>query len=500
MAFILSIDAGTSSVRVSAVDEFGSIVYQSHSEIGTQSTVPGYAEQDPEEVCQVVSKCITDVLQQLGSKKVTAIGVTNQRESFVLVDPRSDEILSPIVLWLDRRSASSCDKLKEIGLEEEVRRSTGLAIDPYFTATKAKLVLSKLRSDGYSGPALLATVDSLIINRLSGGGWVTDPSNASRTLLYNIDELKFSDQLKNIFGLDEIQLPEVRPSFGTVATVDGTLHPALRGVPITGVLGDQQASLLGQGCTNSGSAKNTYGTGAFVLMNTGARRPVPGPGVLASVAWGLGDGSAHYVLEGSIFACGSILKWMRDDLRLFASYDEVAEIASSTRDTGGVYLVPAFEGLGSPWLDSRTKAAITGLSNSTTKAHLVRAAVEAMAYQTQDVVISMGEYAADPIAELRVDGGATVMDLLCQFQADQLGIPVTRGKSSECTTLGAAYAAGIGIGLWNDLDEVNRLYRADVTFEPTKSKAGPRSRHVRWLRSLSRARGASQRLGDTSSM
>ncbi len=354
------------------------------------------------------------------------------------------------------------------------------------------MVLSDLREGGFDGPVTLLTVDSFIIYKLTKQLPLTDASNASRTLLFDTDQMQFSDELIDIFGLQDLGLPQVRSSFELVAVVDQEIHPKLRGVGITGILGDQQASLLGQGCIEFGMAKNTYGTGSFILVNAGEVRPKPSLGLLVSIAWLMPDGKANFAIEGSIFACGSTLRWMRDDLKIFKDYPEASLLAQSVSDCGGVTLVPAFEGLGSPHLAPSIRASLTGISQGTSKAHIIRAAIEAMAFQTQDVISAINGLLGSPINNLRVDGGAAIMDLLCQFQADQLGIAVSRSASLESTTLGAAFASGLGSGVWSTMEEVASLQESDRLFVPTKSKSGPRSRHERWLLALEHARKFSQ--------
>ncbi len=492
MAVVIAIDAGTSSVKVSALDESARTLQSASLETKVVTDGLGKAEQDPMEVWKSILWCLRGVCDGLGDVSVASIGITNQRESFLLVDSRTMEPLTPLVLWLDRRSEQFCEALKDEGHGPRVTELSGLAIDPYFSATKAKMVLSDLREGGFDGPVTLLTVDSFIIYKLTKQLPLTDASNASRTLLFDTDQMQFSDELIDIFGLQDLGLPQVRSSFELVAVVDQEIHPKLRGVGITGILGDQQASLLGQGCIEFGMAKNTYGTGSFILVNAGEVRPKPSLGLLVSIAWLMPDGKANFAIEGSIFACGSTLRWMRDDLKIFKDYPEASLLAQSVSDCGGVTLVPAFEGLGSPHLAPSIRASLTGISQGTSKAHIIRAAIEAMAFQTQDVISAINGLLGSPINNLRVDGGAAIMDLLCQFQADQLGIAVSRSASLESTTLGAAFASGLGSGVWSTMEEVASLQESDRLFVPTKSKSGPRSRHERWLLALEHARKFSQ--------
>ncbi len=492
MAVVIAIDAGTSSVKVSALDESAKTVLSASLETTVTTDGMGKAEQDPTEVWNSVLWCLRSVCDGLGDRTVASVGITNQRESFLLVDSKTMEPLTPLILWLDRRSEKYCDGLKDQGYGPRVSELTGLAIDPYFSATKAKMALSDLREAGLDSKVTLLTVDSFIAHKLTKQPPLTDASNASRTLLFDTDKMRFSDELVDIFGLSEVALPEVKSSFESFQVIAQEFHPKLRGVEITGILGDQQASLLGQGCIRFGMAKNTYGTGSFILVNAGEIRPQPSHGLLVSVAWLMPDGKATYAIEGSIFACGSILRWMRDDLKIFNDYQEASLLAQSVNDSGGVVLVPAFEGLGSPHLTPSVRASITGISQGTSKAHIIRGAIEAMAFQTQDVISAINGLLENPIDNLRVDGGAAIMDTLCQFQADQLGIEVSRSASLESTTLGAAFASGLGSGFWSNMEELASLYESDRSFIPTKSKGGPRSRHDRWSIALEHAKRFSQ--------
>jgi glycerol kinase len=418
---------------------------------------------------------------------IAAIGITNQRETAVVWDRRTSEPRHRAIVWQDRRTAARCDALREAGSLPLVRERTGLVLDPYFSATKVEWLLTE---GGVAADADLAfgTVDSWLVWKLTGGAvHATDPSNASRTLLYDLRAGGWSAELCELFGVPAACLPEVRPSSGRFGTTaDGLPLPA--GIPVSGIAGDQQAALFGQACFQPGDAKNTYGTGSFVLMNAGTDCPPPVEGLLTTVAWSLG-GETTFALEGAIFVTGAAVQWLRDGLGLIREAAELGPLAATVNDTEGVYLVPAFTGLGSPWWDPYARGTVVGLTRGTGRAHLARAVVEAMAYQTRDVAEAMGQAAGRALTRLRADGGASVMDLLLQLQADQLQVPVARPVVQETTATGAAYLAGLAEGVWSSTDEVARHWQLDAEFAPQAPKAVADARYEGWRRAVERARG-----------
>ncbi len=404
---------------------------------------------------------------------VAAVGITNQRETLVLWDRKTIEPIAPAIVWQDRRTADECRRLRDAGHEQRVREVTGLVIDPYFTATKLAWALKNVEG---AKDAAAGTVDSWLIARLSEGrAHVTDASNASRTLLFDIGRGEWSEEMAELFGVSLANMPEVVDSSGPIAA------------NVTGVAGDQQAALFGQACTAEGMAKNTYGTGSFVLVQTGAHPVRSSTGMLTTVAWRRA-GKLSYALEGAIFVTGAALQWLRDGLGIIGAASEAGPLASSVPDTGGVFLVPAFVGLGAPHWDPYARGTIVGLTRGTGRAHLVRAAVEAMAYQTREVVEAMEMDMGERLTELRVDGGAAVMDVLCQLQADLLGIPVRRPRHTETTALGAAFLAGLGSGLWKDND-LAALWKLDREFEPRMSRDRADAMQAQWRRAVERSRG-----------
>jgi glycerol kinase len=431
-------------------------------------------EHDANEIWTAVQASERQALDAAGvtMSDVAAIGITNQRETLVLWDRKTLEPIAPAIVWQDRRTADMCARLREDGHEPRVREVTGLILDPYFSATKYAWALENIEG---AGGAAAGTVDAWLIARLSEGkAHVTDASNASRTLLFDINRGAWSEEMAELFGVPLANLPAVVDSSGPIAA------------NITGVAGDQQAALFGQACTADGMAKNTYGTGSFVLVQTGARRVPSTAGMLTTVAWRRG-GKLSYALEGAIFVTGAALQWLRDGLGIIASASEAGPLAASVADTGGVYLVPAFVGLGAPHWDPYARGVIVGLTRGTGRAQVVRAAVEAMAYQTRDVVEAMERDTGEKLKELRVDGGAAVMDVLCQLQADLLGITVRRPRRTETTALGAAFLAGLGAGLWSEGD-LATLWKLDREFEPRMSRDQADSLQAGWRRAVDRAR------------
>ena len=492
MSVVIAIDAGTTGVRSFAVRSDGTPAGYAYREFPQHFPAPGLVEHDPADIWAATQDTLAELVEHLDGEAVAAVGITNQRETAVVWDRRTGRPLHRALVWQDRRTAARCDELREAGHLDLVRSTTGLVLDPYFSATKLEWLL---RDGGVpAGPELaFGTVDSWVLWNLTGGvdGGVhaTEPSNASRTMLFDIERLAWSPELLDLFGVPESCLPDVRPSGGRFgATAGDTALPP--GVPVSGILGDQQAALFGQGCFEPGMTKNTYGTGSFVLMNVGDDCPQPVEGLLTTVAWVRGDGAAAtYALEGSIFATGATVQWLRDGLGLIDESAEIGPLAASCADTEGVHLVPAFTGLGSPWWDPYARGTVVGITRGTTAAHLARAAVEAMAFQTRDVIEAMVAASGQPLAELRIDGGASAMDLLVQIQADQLQVPVTRPVIQETTALGAACLAGLAEGVWTSADEIAAGWQLDLRCEPEAEPATADARHQRWVRAVERSRG-----------
>jgi glycerol kinase len=456
-----------------------------YAEITQHFPQPGWVEHDAEEIWSAVQRSARKALEAAGAepRDVIAIGITNQRETLVVWDRRTLKPLTRAIVWQDRRTAAECVRMREAGHEERVREVTGLVIDPYFTATKLAWVLKHIEG---AKDAAMGTVDSWLVARLSAGrDHVTDASNASRTLLFDIERGVWSQEMADLFGVPLTNLPEVRDSSGAISKSDSDAFLGID-APITGIAGDQQAALFGQACTSVGMAKNTYGTGSFVLVQTGPDRVPSKSGMLTTVAWRRA-GRLSYALEGAIFVTGAALQWLRDGLGIIAGASEAGPLASSVPDAGGVFMVPAFAGLGAPYWDPFARGTIVGLTRGSGRAHLVRAAVEAMAYQTRDVVEAMQGDTGRPLKELRVDGGASVMDVLCQFQADLIGIPVSRPRQTETTALGAAFLAGLGAGAWTDAD-LGGLWKLDRDFEPAISRDQADALQAQWRRAVERSR------------
>ena len=465
---VLALDQGTTGTTALAVGEDGEPRGRGYQEITQHYPRPGWVEHDPEEIWQSVLTASTAALAQARAEPadVRAVGITNQRETLVVWDRRTLRPLHRAIVWQDRRTAPDCDRLREAGKEEQVRRTTGLIIDPYFTATKLRWMVENVEG---AATAAAGTVDSWLVARLTGGRvHATDASNASRTLLLDIGTGGWSEEMAAVFGVPLSVLPEVVTSSGEVGRTDPDAFGGVE-APISGIAGDQQAALFGQACLEPGMAKNTYGTGSFVLFQTGTQRVESRSGMLTTVAW-LREGRLAYALEGAIFVTGAALQWLRDELGVIQSAAEAGPLAASVPDAGGVFMVPAFAGLGAPHWDPYARGAIVGLTRGSSKAHVVRAAVEAMAYQTADVVEAMVADAGEAFKELRVDGGASVMDVLCQFQADLLGIPIRRPRHVESTALGAAFLAGRGAGVWGSDGELAHLWRLDREFLPRMSR------------------------------
>jgi glycerol kinase len=450
--YVLSLDQGTTSSRAILFDKAGNIVGMAQKEFTQIYPKAGWVEHDPMEIWGTQSGVAREVLEKTGTKAqdVAAIGITNQRETTVVWDKNTGKPIYNAIVWQDRRTAGICDELKERGLESYVRENTGLVIDAYFSGTKVKWILDNVdgaREKAENGDLLFGTIDTwLIWNLTRGRKHVTDFSNASRTMIYNIQDLSWDERMLKELNIPTSLLPEVKPS----SEIYGTTDPDLFGgaeIPISGVAGDQQAALFGQACFEPGMAKNTYGTGCFMLMNTGDKAVASESGLLTTIAWGL-DGKVEYALEGSIFIAGAAVQWLRDGIKLIDTAPDSEYFASKVKDTDGVYVVPAFAGLGAPYWDMYARGAIFGLTRGTKKEHIVRATLESLAYQTKDVLSAMESDSGIHLQALRVDGGATANNLLMQFQADILGVNVERPAVLETTALGAAYLAGLAVGFW----------------------------------------------------
>jgi glycerol kinase len=486
---VLSIDAGTTGITVLAVDGSGKVKARAYSEFAQSYPRPGWVEHDPGEIWSTTREVVRACLADGGASwsDTAGIGITNQRETVVIWDRSTGEAIAPAIVWQDRRTAAVCDELRA-SHEQLIRERTGLVVDPYFSGTKAAWLLDNVegaRARAESGELAFGTIDTWLIWHLTGGAThVTEPSNASRTMLFSLEAGGWDEELCSILRVPPNLLPRIVPSSGRF----GETEPGLFGgaIPVSGVAGDQQAALFGQVCTSEGMAKNTYGTGSFVLMNTGDKVPRSKHGLLGTAAWDLGDG-IRYALEGSIFVTGAAIQWMRDRLGVISDAAETGPLAESVPDSGGAYLVPAFAGLGAPHWDAYARGAFVGLTLGTSKAHLARAVVEAMAFQTRDVVEAMSADVGQPLAELRVDGGASVMDLLCQFQADQLGVVVRRPENRETTAMGAAFLAGLAEGVWGSIDEI--AWRAEAEFEPKMQRERSDELYAGWRAAVERSKG-----------
>jgi glycerol kinase len=493
MAVVIALDAGTTGVRAFAVDETGRSVGYRYREFRQHFPRPGWVEHDADEIWGAIVGTTAELIAAL-HQPVAAIGITDQRETAVAWDRRTGRPRHRAIVWQDRRTAARCDALEAEGRLPLVRETTGLVLDPYFSASKFEWLLTEggVEADEHLA---LGTVDSWLLWNLTGGTvHATEPSNASRTMLFDIRTLDWSPELCDVFGVPLAALPEVRPSSGRfgVTHESSGLPP---GIPISGIAGDQQAALFGQACFAPGATKNTYGTGSFVLMNVGAECPEPVEGLLTTVAWSIPDASAaggtrtDYAFEGAVFSTGSAIQWLRDGLGIIAESAEAGPLAATVPDTDDVYFVPAFTGLGSPWWDPYARGTLVGVTRGTTRAHLTRAVVESMAFQTRDVVDAMVAGSGHDVVGMRADGGASAMDLLLQIQADQLGVPVRRPQVQETTALGAAYLAGLAEGVWSSTDDIERNWALDAEFTPAADRTGADARHARWLQAVAHSRG-----------
>lgn len=490
--YILALDQGTTSSRAILFDRSGGIVHMAQQEFTQRYPQPGWVEHDPNELFDSQATVAARCLRQAGveASEVAAVGIANQRETTVVWNRRTGAPVCNAIVWQDRRTAGLCDALREAGKAEGFAAKTGLVLDAYFSGTKARWILDNVpgaREQAEAGELLFGTVDSwLIWNFTKGEAHVTDPSNASRTLLFNIHTGDWDDELLETLGVPRAMLPRVAPSSGVM----GHMHPEFLGqrLPLAGNAGDQQAAAFGNACMTPGMAKNTYGTGCFLLMNTGqeARRSVNN--LLTTVGWHCGDG-LRYALEGSVFMAGAVVQWLRDGLRLISEASEIEALAASEPDNGGVFFVPAFAGLGAPYWDQYARGAIVGLTRGVTRGHLARAALEAIALQTLDIMACMEKDSGLPLTALRVDGGASRNNMLMQCQADVLGVPVERPVITETTALGAACLAGLAVGFWESEDELCSLWKLDRRFEPRMPEERRAALLHQWHRAVERAGG-----------
>lgn len=467
--YILAIDQGTTSSRAFLFNKQGEMKAMAQQEFEQFFPQPGWVEHDANEIWTSVLACMSEVLRKadIVARQVDGIGITNQRETTVVWDRKTGKPIHKAIVWQSRQTEAICRTLREQGHADVIREKTGLLIDPYFSGTKIKWILDHVkgaRAKAKKGDLLFGTIDTWLIYKLTGGKHITDYSNASRTLLYNIHELAWDDTLLEILDVPKSMLPEVRPSSEVYGTTISH-HFFGEEIPIAGAAGDQQAALFGQACYDAGMAKNTYGTGCFMLMNTGEKAVISNHGLLTTLAWGV-DGKVEYALEGSIFVAGSALQWLRDGLRMLKDPADSEGYAARVESTEGVYFVPAFVGLGTPYWDSDARGAMFGITRGTKKEHFIRATLESLAYQTKDVLDVMVADAGVEVKTLRVDGGAVKNDFLMQFQSDLLGVPVERPYINETTALGAAYLAGLAVGYWQDREEIASHWKKGTTFTP----------------------------------
>ncbi len=492
MSFILALDQGTTSSRALVFDHDGNVCGVAQKEFSQIFPQPGLVEHDAEEIWASQLGVAVEAIARAGltATDIAAIGITNQRETTIVWDRRSGKPIHNAIVWQDRRTAGECGRLKAEGLEPLFRARTGLVLDAYFSGTKLAWILDHVpgaRTRAEAGELAFGTVDSWLIWNMTGGErHVTDPSNASRTLLFNIHSGEWDPELLEILRIPPALLPKVVASSEVYGETAGRFLAAH--VPIAGIAGDQQAALFGQLCNRPGMVKNTYGTGCFMLMQTGDRPVVSERNLISTVACKSG-GPTQYALEGSVFVAGAAVQWLRDGLGIIRSSEEVETLAASVPDNGGVYLVPAFTGLGAPHWDSYARGALFGLTRGSTAGHIARATLESIAFQTADLLEAMEQDAGIPLTELRVDGGATSNDLLMQFQADLLGVPVVRPRVRETTALGVAYLAGLAVGFWRDQAEIGQLWQAERTFTPAMERGRAAELRSRWNRALERSKG-----------
>jgi glycerol kinase len=490
MSFILALDQGTTSSRAVLFDQSGAVRASAQKEFRQLFPQAGWVEHDPLEIWSSQFEVARAALSSAGvtASDVSAIGITNQRETTVIWDRRTGEPIHNAIVWQDRRTSKFCDDLKRAGHEKLIQSKTGLVCDAYFSGSKIRWLLDHVpnaRQRARKGELAFGTIDTWLLWKLTGGLHLTDPTNASRTMLFNLHTGAWDEELLRVLEVPRELLPEVRTSSEVYGKTAAGLFDT--SIPIAGIAGDQQAALFGQNCFKRGMAKNTYGTGCFMLMNTGPRPVQSRHQLLATAAWKT-DAQMDYALEGSVFIGGAVVQWLRDGLGLVKSASEIEALAATVPDCGGVYLVPAFAGLGAPYWDQYARGTITGLTRGTTAGHIARAALEGIAFQVADILDVMKKDSRIALNELRVDGGAAVNNLLLQFQADLLRVPVVRPRVVETTALGAAYLAGLAVGFWKNREEVQKVWQADRTFEPQKSADEAAHRRSRWAEALKRAR------------
>ena len=487
--YILALDQGTTSSRAIVFDHEGQIRSVAQKEFPQYFPQPGWVEHNPNEIwgseASVIAEAISTI--DITGLDIAAIGITNQRETTIVWDIDTDEPIYNAIVWQDRRTAEFCDQLKADGLTETIRQKTGLIIDAYFSGTKIKWILDHVpgaRKRAEEGKLRFGTVDSRLVWRLTRGEThVTDVTNASRTMLFNIHELKWDEELLKLLDIPPSMMPEVKSNSEIYGHTKTTIFA--HKVPIAGIAGDQQAALFGQMCLDPGSIKNTYGTGCFVMLNTGEKPIVSKNNLLTTIAWQIGN-KVNYALEGSIYVGGSVVQWLRDGLGVINSSSEVETLAQSVPDSGGVYFVPALTGLAAPYWDPYARGTIVGITRGTTAAHIARAALDGIAFQTFDIAQAMAKDMNDRLTELKVDGGASRNNLLMQFQADLLGIDVVRPKITETTAIGAAYLAGLGVGYWDSVDELRRQWKVERTFTPNLDSETVRTAREGWADAISR--------------
>ncbi|MFW6029741.1 MAG: glycerol kinase GlpK [Halanaerobiales bacterium] len=490
--YILAIDQGTTSSRAIIFNKEGKEVSKAQNEFQQYYPKPGWVEHDPDQIWGTTSGVIADALASanITRKEIAAIGITNQRETTVIWDKKSGKPIYNAIVWQDKRTSNICDNLKNRELEEKIKNKTGLVIDSYFSATKIKWILDNVdsaRKKAKKGELLFGTIDSWLIWKLTAGKLhITDYTNASRTMLYNIFDLKWDKELLNELDIPESILPEVKKSSEVYGKTDGDVFGAE--IPIAGIAGDQQAATFGQGCFEKGMAKNTYGTGCFMLMNTGKEAVKSENGLLTTIAWNV-DGEVRYALEGSIFVAGAAVQWLRDELKIIDSAADSEYFATKVDDSGGVFVVPAFTGLGAPYWDMYARGTIVGLTRGSSKEHIIRATLESIAYQSRDVLEAMEADSGLELKKMKVDGGAVENDFLMQFQADILGSEVERTKINETTALGAAYLAGLGVGFWENLDELVEKSESDKVFKANMSDKDREAAYNCWKKAVNKAKG-----------
>ena len=494
--YVLAIDEGTTGTTAMVFDRAGQVLSKGNEEFPQYFPHGGWVEHDPEEIWSAVLHTVATALKEAGIEagQLAAVGITNQRETTVFWRKGGVEPVGRAIVWQCRRSAGICERLRREGHEERFRAATGLVLDPYFSGTKITWRLEndpEFARQAAAGEINFGTIDSWLLARLTGGRvHATDFSNASRTLMYNIHSLEWDQGLLALLGVPGSMLPEVKASCGVFGQTDPEAFFGVE-VPIGGIAGDQQAALFGQACYHQGMTKNTYGTGSFVLVNTGSKAVSSSSGMLTTIAWGMDD-EITFALEGSIFVTGAAIQWLRDGLHLIEDAAETGPLAEKVPDTGGVYFVPALVGLGAPYWDPYARGAILGITRGTSREQLVRATVEAMAYQSRDVMDAMKTDSGIEVATLRVDGGASVMDVLLQFQADLLGIEVQRPVIAETTALGAAYLAGLATGYWESVEEIERIWLPEKTFAPVADASEMEKRYAGWKRAVERSRAWEQ--------